>query len=63
MILIGIVETCSAIPACRDGCRVEVCVNDGVIMMVIRVFPVARRQMHVLVRRHKERQQWGGRHK
>ena len=63
MIPMGIVETCSAISACRDGYRKEVSMNDGVIMMVVRVFLVARRQMHVLVRRHQKRQQQGERHR
>jgi hypothetical protein len=58
MVSIGIFEVYTAFPAYRDGYPVEVYMNDGsIIMIVIRVFPVIRRQMHVLVWRHKERQQ------
>jgi hypothetical protein len=54
----GIFETCLAIPAYPYGYCVEVHVNDGSgIMIMVGVFPVIRRQMHVLIWRHKERQQ------
>jgi len=63
MIPIGIVKAYAAITVYREGYRVEMCMNDGVIMMVIRVFAVVRAQMHVLVRRHKERQHQRGTHR
>jgi hypothetical protein len=63
---IGTVDAYRAIPACRDGYRVKVYVNDGgivvIVIVVIRVSLVVPRQMHVLVWRHKERQQQGERH-
>ena len=52
-VCIGIFEVYTSVPADRDGYTVEVHMHDaGIIMFVIRVFPLIRRQVHVLVWRH-----------
>ena len=63
---IGTVNACCPSPAYRGGYRIKVDMNDGgivIVVIVIRIFPVVRRQMHMLVWRHQERQQQRERHR
>jgi hypothetical protein len=60
MVRIGIFEASAVIAGGWRSQTVEVNMYDGsVIVIVIPVFPVIRRQVHVLVRRHQDRQPEG----
>ena len=66
MVPVGVIDTRLAVPACRNGFRVEVDVNQRSIIFVMVVVMAAacvilavRRQVDVLVWRHKQRQQQG----
>lgn len=64
MVSIGIFETCTSVPAYRDGYRVEVYVNDGsIIVIVIHASVMARPHMDVLVWRHNKRRQQSEAHR